>query len=224
MYHRLLKILIATQDPELETLLRGVSPLERFSHQIDCRRHVDDAAVEGYAMIILDGHDCERDAIRKIHAAKDDGAVLISCFDPKHLHVLPDVYEILDQVWVRPLVPEKILASFAKMQKRFREREDAVLTEKYLDTLIDSLPDLVWFKDARGAHLKVNASFCRAVDKTKSQIQNRGHYYIWDIEPDEYAQGEYICLESEEIVLNKKETCLFDETVKCRDELRKFKT
>ncbi|MCG8552643.1 MAG: diguanylate cyclase, partial [Desulfobacterales bacterium] len=45
-----------------------------------------------------------------------------------------------------------------------------------------------------------------------------------DLEPDEYAKGEYVCLESEEIVLNKKITCLFDETVKCGDELRKFKT
>ena len=55
-------------------------------------------------------------------------------------------------------------------------------------------------------------------------MRGRGHYYIWDLEPDEYAQGEYVCLESEEIVLGKQETCLFDETVKCGDELRKFKT
>ena len=101
---------------------------------------------------------------------------------------------------------DKVQASFTRILERFKEREDAVLNHKYLETLIDSLPDLIWFKDARGSHLKINKSFCQAVNKSKDQIEGRGHYYIWDIEPDEYAQGEYICLESEEIVLNKKET------------------
>lgn len=50
------------------------------------------------------------------------------------------------------------------------------------------------------------------------------NYYIWDIEPDEYAKGEYVCLESEEIVLREKKNCLFDETVKIKDSMRKFKT
>ena len=112
----------------------------------------------------------------------------------------------------KPFSPDKIRCSFANVLRYRKEREDAVLNQKYLDTLIDNLPDLIWFKDARGSHLKVNHSFCQAVNKTKSQIEGRGHYYVWDLDPDEYANGEYVCLESEEIVLNKKETCLFDET------------
>jgi len=221
MYHRLLKILIITQDSRLETLLRGVPPLERFSHHIICRAQADEE-VRDCAIILLDS--CTTETIKMVHAEKEAHAALIACCTASGLTGLTEVQDLLDQLWIKPFTDAQALSSFGKILARLKEREDASLTEKYLDTLIDSLPDLIWFKDARGAHLKVNTSFCRAVDKTKAQIQGRGHYYIWGIEPDEYAQGEYICLESEEIVLNKKETCLFDETVKCQDELRKFKT
>ncbi|TYT74235.1 sensor domain-containing diguanylate cyclase [Desulfobotulus mexicanus] len=224
MYQRMLKIFIVAQEPQLENLLKDINPLERFSHQIICQPHPDVSLLKDCSIIILDSFTSDSDFIKKTHAVKNKDALLIACFTMENLSTLAEVHNLLDQVWIRPFEEEKIRASFIKILIRIKENEDAALTQRYLDTLIDSLPDMIWFKDAEGSHLKVNNSFCRAVNKTKEQIQDRGHYYIWDIEPEEYAQGEYVCLESEEIVLNKKETCLFDETVKCQDELRKFKT
>lgn len=92
------------------------------------------------------------------------------------------------------------------------------------ETAIDSIPDLVWFKDVKGAHLKVNDGFCKAVEKTKEQIYKKGHYYIWDIPKEEYEQGDYVCLESEEIVMDARKTVLFDEKVKTKSGMRMFKT
>ncbi|SFM14500.1 PAS domain S-box-containing protein/diguanylate cyclase (GGDEF) domain-containing protein [Desulfomicrobium norvegicum] len=224
MYQRLLNIFMATRNPQLETLLRGVPPQEGFSHQFIGRPDIAEADIKGCAVIILDFDAVAPECVAKIHDAKDEYAIMIGCFDAGSFPVLAEWHHLFDQVWIRPFSEDRVQASFLGILGRLKEREDALLNRKYLDTLIDSLPELIWFKDARGAHLKVNSSFCRTVNKTKEQIEGRGHYYIWDIEPDEYAQGEYICLESEEIVLNKKETCLFDETVKCGGELRKFKT
>lgn len=56
------------------------------------------------------------------------------------------------------------------------------------------------------------------------QIEGRGHYYIWDIDPDEYAKGEFICMESEYEVMEKRETCIFDEKVMIGDSMRELKT
>ncbi|MBM9518236.1 diguanylate cyclase [Desulforhopalus vacuolatus] len=224
MYHRLLQIFIATQDPQLERLLHEVQPEEKFSHQFLSSPNVDEANLNEYSVIILDFETVTPESMEHIQAVKDEHVAVIGCFTPESLPILAKSYHLFDQVWIKPFVGGKPQTSFARILKRFKEREESVLGEKCLDTLIDSLPDLIWFKDVRGSHLKVNDSFCRTVNKTKAQIKNRGHYYIWDLEPDEYGQGEYICLESEEIVLNKKETCLFEETVKCGDELRKFKT
>lgn len=45
-----------------------------------------------------------------------------------------------------------------------------------------------------------------------------------DLKKEEYEQGEYICLESDEIVLEERRTCLFDEMVKSKQGMRQFKT
>lgn len=224
MYNRTLNICIATQNPQLEAFVRATPPVERFSYQFFCYPDVDEADLKGCKVIILDFEDDKPIYLEKIIAVKDEQAVVIGCFSADSFPALAENYQLFDQIWIKPFVEDKVRSSFTGILKHLKEQEESVLTQKYLDTLIDSLPDLIWFKDAMGAHLKVNNGFCRAVNKTKAQVEGRGHYYIWDLEPDEYAQGEFICLESEEIVLNKKETCLFDETVKCGNELRKFKT
>lgn len=224
MYHRILNILIATQDHQLEAFLRGTPPVEKFSFEFLSHPDVNEADLKKYGIIVLDFEHVKPISLETILASKDEQALVVGCFSADSFPTLAENYQLFDHIWITPFVEDKVQSSFTAILERLKEQEDSVLTQRYLDTMIDSLPDLIWFKDAKGAHLKVNNSFCQAVNKSKAQIEGRGHYYIWDLEPDEYAQGEYVCLESEEIVLSKKETCLFDETVKCGDELRKFKT
>lgn len=118
------------------------------------------------------------------------------------------------------------------MLKMYFDRLAAVMKESFdhrrlkicMETAIDSVPDLVWFKDVIGSHLIVNNGFCSAVEKTKEQIYKKGHYYIWDIPKEEYEQGDYVCLESEDIVINARKTVLFDEKVKTKSGMQLFKT
>lgn len=187
MYHRKLNIFIATRDAGVETLLRGAPPVERFSCQFFRQPNIREGDIEKCAVIVLDFDDVNPASMEKILAAKDEEAVVVGCFSAGNFPVLAKNHQHFDQVWIKPFDKEKVLSSFSGVMERLKQREESVLTQKYLDTLIDSLPDLIWFKDARGAHLKVNDSFCRAVNKTKAQIAGRVHYYIWDLEPDEYA-------------------------------------
>ncbi len=117
-----------------------------------------------------------------------------------------------------------IEAYFRRFAEKIKESFDKRRFSLCLETAMDSVPDLVWFKDVKGAHLMVNNGFCEAVEKTKKQIYKKGHYYIWDIPKEEYDQGDYVCLESEEIVINAGETCLFDEKVKTKSGMRQYKT
>lgn len=139
---------------------------------------------------------------------------------------IPETAMSADDVWVMDGVKdEKLLeAYFGRLLSSMKDRADSRRLRICFDTSIDSIPDLVWFKDVKGAHLKVNNGFCRAVEKTKEQIYKRGHYYIWDIPKEEYEQGDYVCLESEEIVMDARKTCLFDEKVKTKGGMRQFKT
>ncbi len=146
--------------------------------------------------------------------------LLITCqeclIEIKNKESLSDIWLVDDDTML-----EYRVISFLNRARDYRDKE---LTEIQLETLIDSVPDLIWFKDNIGSHIKVNNSFCNTVNKTKDQIKYRGHYYIWDIDMDEYAQGEYVCMETEEIVIEKQGTFLFDEKVKIGDEMRQLKT
>lgn len=83
------------------------------------------------------------------------------------------------------------------------------LTWNMLDTVINSTPDMVWYKAINGDHFNVNNSFCKVVTKTKDDIEGRKHAYIWGVTEDEA----YACQESEEKTLAAGKTCTFEELV-----------
>jgi diguanylate cyclase (GGDEF)-like protein/PAS domain S-box-containing protein len=106
------------------------------------------------------------------------------------------------------------------LQTRF----DAWHYKNLLTTTIDSVPELIWFKDSIGAHMMVNQEFCKIVHKTKEDIRGRGHYYIWDISEEEYKKGEFVCMESETDTMNAGHTCVFDEPLKTSEGMKQLKT
>lgn len=127
-------------------------------------------------------------------------------------------------IWCLPMSEEELRFRFSRWQRLYKKDKDFWQTRNYLDATINHVPHLIWYKDKEGVHEKVNQSFCKAVNKTMEQIEGRGHYYIWDLTPEEYSKGEFVCMESEYEVMEKKETCIFDESVKIGDEMRQLMT
>lgn len=130
----------------------------------------------------------------------------------------------LTDVWKKPATIPMVQFQFQKLQKYLLMEANLWMTTNYFETTINSVPDLIWYKDKVGAHLKVNDAFCKTVEKTKEQVEGRGHFYIWDMPEEEYEKGEYICLESETVVMEKGETCVFDEMVKTKKGMKQFLT
>lgn len=119
---------------------------------------------------------------------------------------------------------EEICHRYAALLQRLELKHERDLEHKYLETIIDNSDALIWIKDKQGKHLEVNQSFCNATGKTREDIRGRGHFYIWDLDYSEYEKGEYICVETDEIVMNEKHAGIFDETVKTRQGMRRFRT
>ena len=92
-------------------------------------------------------------------------------------------------------------------------------TSHYLEAAINNSPNLIWYKDKNGIHKKVNDSFCRTVNKTKEQVEGRGHAYIWDVEHDDPA-----CIESEREVMEKKRTFVSEEIIQTGGGIRILET
>lgn len=135
-----------------------------------------------------------------------------------------DRFGIRFDVWPVYESDDMLRFRFRGLLGRVKKWYEARWYKNLLTTTIDSIPDLVWYKDARGAHMMVNDAFCQTVHKTKEDIFKRGHYYIWDITPEEYSSGEYVCMESEEIVMNAGKTCMFEEPVKTSAGMKHFNT
>ncbi len=134
-----------------------------------------------------------KDDIELIYANKAKYAVVVFICEHNNFSKLTQFRadEIFD-IWTKE---NDILLQYKVSQFLYRMRDylDAELSKNQLETLIDSVPDLIWFKDVIGSHIKVNNSFCQTVNKTKEQIKYRGHCYIWDLDISEYEQGEYGC-------------------------------
>ena len=140
-------------------------------------------------------------------------------------------YNNLDQfdyIWPMPdndIYNEKLIKYYLNnLIKEVKEKSDYKHLNICLNTAINSIPNLVWYKDTTGLHLTVNDAFCKATEKTKEDIYKKDHYYIWDIPKVEYDKKDFTCVESEDEILNSKETKLFIEKVETKYGLRLFRT
>jgi diguanylate cyclase (GGDEF)-like protein/PAS domain S-box-containing protein len=133
-----------------------------------------------------------------------------------------------DDLWIMPdrqTNEEHLLkVYFSRLLKTMKDSSDFRKMEICFRTVIDSLPDLVWFKDNDGAHLIVNNEFCHVVEKTKQQVYKRRHNYIWDVPEDDYENGEAVCRQSEEVVVKARKTCQFEEKITTKDGTRQLVT
>lgn len=226
MYHCNIQIYFVGYKSELFQCMKEMPPLTHFKHSFLESNAPLKTCLSRADVIIADLSTIDSDeAIEMIltERKKDSELILLAKQDQKGLLLQDDKAEITD-IWTFPLSVEEVKFRFLRWQQNYKQSKELWLSQNYLDTTINSVPHLIWYKDRAGAHLKVNESFCKAVNKTMEQVEGRGHYYIWDMEPSEYAKGEYICMESEFEVMDKKETCVFDEKVKIKNDMRQLKT
>lgn len=225
MYFCVLNILIFSQDPLLERIAKGIAPLEQFEHNIQVFQSGSQSrqAIADGDIIIwnlpLEMSICE------LRARMKDSASLIICDTASNIASLEDSFFLqAADFWETPFDPRLTSLRFRRLLEQLKLKKDHYLNSTYLDTLIDSLPDMVWFKDLEGRHLKVNRTFCHTVEKTREDVTGKDHCYIWNVSPDDPDSGEQACKRSEEIVIQQRKTCQFTEVVKSQGSKRQFIT
>ncbi len=210
-------------DQSIEASIQNMGAIDRLT--VECKKaDMNDVASYDKADVIVLDEVATYENLQVVSCNKADYAVVVSnCSVERFVELSEEDKACLFDVWI---ITDVKLYEYRIKQFMYRMRDymDAELVERQLETLIDSVPDLIWYKDTVGAHIKVNESFCDTVNKTKDQIKYRGHCYIWDLDMDEYEQGEFVCMETEEVVIEEQGTFLFDEKVKIGDEMRQLKT
>ena len=210
MYRCDLNILLLNMNEAVVTAIKEVEPREWFSHNFICENSLKDGYEEKIDIVIFrdNGTDCIN-RIRQVLGETlciycTDRASELSCQELEQLH----------DIWPEKLVPATAKLLFTRLMDNEKLKKDAWLWNTELEAVIDTSLDLIWFKGRFGEHWRVNNAFCDTVKKTKEDIRGKQHYYIWDLTPEEYDDGQYVCIETEQDVKLAGHTCRYREQVK----------
>lgn len=209
MYHCHVHFYLSGQKCRIFEIVKEMSPLENFTHEY-LESDKSEGTLAARADVILanvQGSDAGT-AVRTFISEKRSEAELILIADKSQVGELSEYLPEIKDIWFCPITEEEIRFRFLKWQQTYKMGRDFWETRHYLEATIDNIPNLIWYKDKNGIHEKVNNSFSKTVNKTKSQIEGQGHAYIWDVEHDDPA-----CIESERIVMEEERTCVSEEVI-----------
>lgn len=170
------------------------------------------------ADIVFFGPDCDCTKLREKYGSKTR---FVLCASDEVAQTLPvEILRETDRIWFTPLNPVLTPWRYKHLIENIMMEKDYQMSINCLDTAIDTLPDMLWFKSINGIHTKVNQAFCNIVNKTREDVTGKDHCYIWDVPEDEALA----CQESDNQVIRERKTCQSIELVKNNKGLRQFRT
>ena len=215
MYRYQLDFVLVGMPEEFAVAVSGLVPLEGFTHHVTICSDLDKVPsgkewTSNTIVILYDRATWDMKQFRDVFGTE---ARLILCTDRAE-QLDETVFSQVYDLWPWPFHGALARYEAERLQRRIKEEKDAWLNEEYLDIVINMLPDMVWFKDLPGCHLKLNDAFCEAVGKPKEDVTGKRHGYIWGSSGDEAEDGEAICRESEMAVAKAGHVCHFEETIR----------
>lgn len=203
MYHCHIQFYLIGIPHNISEIIRNMPPLEHFTHSFSESAAVNQTLAAQADVILV----CQSQwkALRAIERVLKGQIIMLA--EKKGRWPVQNLLR-LDDIWPAAMPEYEARFRFLRWQQTCKQAKDKWQAEQLLDACINGSPNLIWFKDRDGIHKKVNDSFCRLVGKTKQQVEGRTHAYIWDVEQDDPA-----CIESEQEVMRRKETCVSDEVV-----------
>ena len=213
MYHCHLQFYFVGRHCKVFEIIKEMLPMKNFTHTFTESEQPSSefAAKADVIFACFEGEDIQK-KMSTLTKVKRENSELILLADKEQTAVLTEFLDRVRDIWTMPLSEEEVRFRFLRWQEACKREKDAWQTSHYLEATINSVPNLIWFKDKDGIHEKVNDSFCKTVHKTKRQVEGRGHAYIWDVEHDDPA-----CIESEREVMRRMETCIAEEIVQTKE-------
>lgn len=224
MYSVKLHICLSEDLKNKLEILEKIQPRLRFTHEFSTIKSSSDIPApipDENQYLIIASEDCWLNLSELKNRIGKNGFLAIYARDADK--ITGEQKQIADEIWLESANLDDFY--FEKALNLIAERKEAWLQKTWLQTMINSSPDMIWFKDMDGLHLEVNDAFCEVVDKKKDDVRGKDHYYIWNIPKEIYEQTGYVCVQTEDDVVAARKTCLLDEEVmKADGNLSKLKT
>lgn len=209
MYHCQIHFYLSGGPCRAFDLIKEITPYEHFTHQYVESGSQDPAAAAEADVIVAQLADTDAPAaVRTLLKGKKEKTQMLVIVRQDQIDSLTEYLPELTDIWIEPMSEAQFRFRYERWRQNYKMSKDFWETEHFLEMTINNVPNLVWYKDKNGIHEKVNDSFCRTVNKTKEQVEGRGHAYIWDVEHDDPA-----CIESEREVMSSRSTCVSEELV-----------
>ncbi len=220
MYHCHIHFYLMGLKNRAFEMIKEMHPLEHITHEFSESEQCEVRLAAKADVIFAYLQDMDvKEALQAIEAGKKREAELILLADKEQMPLMSGFLSEVKDIWTLPMSDEEMSFRILRWQQACKSQKDSWQTSQYLEAVINNTPNMVWYKDKDGIHKKVNDSFCKTVNKTKKQVEGRGHAYIWDVEQDDPA-----CIESELEVMTKKETCVSGEVIKTGEGMRMLTT
>ena len=220
MYHCYLHFYFTGGKSRIFEVIKEMSPLAYFTHRFSESERPQKELTAGADVILANLQNLDvKETVTSLIAEKREDTMLIILAEKEQIVLLQDDLAEIADIWTVPMTDEAVKLRFLRWKQTCKMSKDYWETSHYLESTINNVPNLVWFKDKDGIHEKVNDSFCQTVGKTKQQVQGRGHAYIWDVEYDDPA-----CIESEREVMETEKTLISEETIQTGEGLRTLTT
>ena len=224
MYSVKLHICLSEDLKNKLEILEKIHPKPRFTHEFSTIKSPADVPApipDEHQYLIIASESCGLDLSELKNRIGENGFLAVYARDASK--ITGEQKQIADEIWLESANLDDFY--FEKALNLIAERKEAWLQKTWLQTTINSSPDMIWFKDMDGLHLEVNDAFCEVVDKQKDDVRGKDHYYIWNIPKEIYEQTGYVCVQTEDDVVAARKTCLLDEEVmKADGNLSKLKT
>ena len=224
MYSVKLHICLSEDLKNKLEILEKIQPRPRFTHEFSTIKSSSDIPTpipDENQYLIIASENCGLNLSELKNRIGKNGFLAIYARDADK--ITGEQKQIADEIWLESANLDDFY--FEKALNLIAERKEAWLQKTWLQTMINSSPDMIWFKDMDGLHLEVNDAFCEVVDKQKDDVRGKDHYYIWNIPKEIYEQTGYVCVQTEDDVVAARKTCLLDEEVmKADGNLSKLKT
>lgn len=179
-------------------VLSAVTPLPGFRHEV-----VEDPAL---ADVVVAGPELDPTALAALAESAPKAALLLLPADGAK--VPEALLERVRDIWRGPLNDAELRFHFARFQKELQQERELWQATQFLDAVLETSPNMIWFKSRDGRHELVNTAFCRACGKTREEVQGKGHAAVWDVPGDDPA-----CIESERIVMESGRTHVSEEVI-----------
>ncbi len=220
MYHCHIQFYFVGNPCRVFECIRNLQPQEHFTHAFLQSKEPEKELAAMADVIVANLEDADANELVGLLVREiSEKAELVVLAEKEQVMLLKDNLSAIKDIWAWPMSEEEICFRVSRWQQAYKMGKDYWQTSHYLEATINHVPNLIWYKDKNGIHEKVNDSFCRTVNKTKQQVEGRGHAYIWDVEQDDPA-----CIESERIVMTQKKTFTSEEIIKTGEGMRTLMT